>query len=172
VSSIDDLLKIMEKADDIMKQEDIKEIEKSIPYLIDLLDTYQNAHLSEAADKIVNYLISLDNLIVPHLNLAKQESNFINYFAFIFIPKCSEELILAMKNEVWNVINKNDLTEETDLHLIQALLKRRLFENELKQVLFSKKSYIEEEMKIGKRNKLILEEYLESLSKIKTLFDI
>jgi hypothetical protein len=163
---IDDLLKLMDEVDSIMRRVNLTKIESSIPRLIELLDIYQNAHLSEAAEKVADCLISLGSLIVPYLNLKTREVNFIHFIAYEFIPKCSDKLILDLKNELWSVITQNDLTEETDLHLIRALLEKNNFVDELKLLLEKKSRDVEEEMAQGKRNKLILQDYLDSVKKV------
>ncbi|WP_103109702.1 hypothetical protein [Brevibacillus reuszeri] len=165
MDTFEDLLKKLNQAKEIMEM-DNNEIEEQIPFLIDLLDTYQNAHLEEAAETISNYLLSLQNLIIPHLDLLDKDSNFINYFCFYFLPKCSDKLIASMKDELLTVIRRNDFTEETDLMMAESLLKRYLIVDEIKGILNEKMTYVQEIMKDGKRNRLLLGDYFEHLKRI------
>lgn len=164
MSQIDEWLNLMNKADEIMDKNGDLDVDSTIPFLVELLDIYQNAHLEDAAAKVTQYLLSLGRVMIPYLNLQQQETNFIHYFCGYVMPQCSDDLLIVMREQLWGLLQRNDTSEETDLVVINYLLQRKLFINELKEILVEKKKHMEQELIQGDRP--FIQNYLESLNNI------
>ncbi|GAA0385998.1 hypothetical protein [Paenibacillus motobuensis] len=162
MSQIDEWLNLMSKADEMMNTKG--DVDSTIPFLVELLDIYQNAHLEDAAARVTQYLLSFGSAIIPYLNLQQQETNFIHYFCGYVMPQCSDDLLMMMREQLWGVIQRNDTSEETDLVVIDYLLQRKVFINELKEILVEKKKHMEQELIQG--DSPFIQNYLGSLNNI------
>ena len=65
-----------------------------------------------------------------------------------------------MKNELWGLLENNDLTEFTDLMIIDSLIKKGVFRNELSDILKLKIDTIKNAINKKEKNLYILEDYL------------
>ena len=124
------------------------------------LDDKQNSQELVEAEEIVKLLLDIGESFVPHLELKKKEPNFIHYFSNYFLPRCEVNLISAMKNELWGLLENNDLTEFTDLMIIDSLIKKGVFRNELSDILKLKIDTIKNAINKKEKNLYILEDYL------------
>jgi hypothetical protein len=157
MNPIDQLLLELDNVKELMKC-DTEIIESSIPRLIELLDTFQSCHLNEEANFITVCFLSLGNKILPYLRLNSQDTSFFHYFSYHVIPKCSDELLILMKQELFKVVEKNDITEESDLHMIKALFSRDMFIEKLNEILIEKKNRILQTSKEdGVKQNIVLE---------------
>lgn len=151
---------------EIFSRKHIPEIESHLPCLIDLLDSYQNAHLLEAADEVSEYLVALGKIIVPYLNLESKDSNFFNYFANYFIPKCTTEILTEMYSQLRSVMVRNDYTEETDLLIASSLLKRNFATNEIIEILQGKRKNLEQRLLSKDENNPLFSDYLNHINSL------
>ncbi|WP_248565385.1 hypothetical protein [Paenibacillus sp. L3-i20] len=60
MNEFDELLSKLEDVRALFKRNDPGGITQQITYLLELLDDYQNAHLSVAAKKMVSYILILE----------------------------------------------------------------------------------------------------------------
>ena len=162
----------MEKETLLILSEPHDKNKSNIRYLIEFLDELQNAHLTELAELLSDYIIQYNKLIPPHFKLWNMDPNFIHFFCGYFIVKCSDDLVENLKEELWKVIERIDYTEYTDLLIIKSLLKRKLYVPELRAAIATKKSEMEQAKKAGTLNINIIRYYLEELNKLNPLLSL
>ncbi|MBP2114942.1 hypothetical protein [Paenibacillus silagei] len=137
-----------------------------IAAMIDTLDELQNSQLLSEALEIQKTLIEIREGIVPFLKLSKKDSSFIHYFSAFFIPACDKEFLVMMKQELFAVIDKMDLTEYVDLLIAESLIKEQVFIKELSNKLLEKQKHVQYFYEYSNMNKYVLADYLDKLSSL------
>jgi|GEM_PF-1588147 len=133
----DDMARELRAVREAMKGEAAARIQ-AIPKWLDFLDQLQNSQYMEAAEEVTESILSLGDSIIPSLKLKERDPNFIHYFSYYVVPRCNKRLLEAMRAELWDVMERNDLTEYTDIAIIQSLRSKGLYGSELKELLHKK----------------------------------